>query len=220
MTPKRGTRVVGYVGVSTTEQADSGAGLEAQRHTITQAAETRGWELVDILEDAGLSGKTTNGWKGLTAALALVEAGAANAIVAAKVDRIACSPLDFATILKQAERAGWSLGLPRRRVRHQYPVRQGHGADARVVCELERSMISQRTKDALAVKKAAGVRLGRPRNVPDRVFARIRREKAAGASLSAIARGLNTDAIPTSQGGSGWHAPTVKKLLAQEEVTE
>jgi hypothetical protein len=64
------------------------------------------------------------------------------------------------------------------------------------------------------------VRLGRPRNAPDRVFARIHREKAAGASLSAIARGLNTDAIPTSQGGSGWHAPTVKKLLAQEEVTE
>jgi DNA invertase Pin-like site-specific DNA recombinase len=47
-------RVVGYIRVSTSEQADSGAGLEAQRASIEAEAECRGWQLVHVYEDAGL----------------------------------------------------------------------------------------------------------------------------------------------------------------------
>ena len=46
-------RAIGYVRVSTEEQARSGLGLEAQVHAIRTAAEARGWELVDIITDAG-----------------------------------------------------------------------------------------------------------------------------------------------------------------------
>ena len=46
-------RFVGYVRVSTEEQADSRAGLESQRQPIVDECERRGWELVEILEDAG-----------------------------------------------------------------------------------------------------------------------------------------------------------------------
>ena len=45
--------VVGYVRVSTAEQADSGAGLEAQRAAIMAEATRRGWQLLTIYEDAG-----------------------------------------------------------------------------------------------------------------------------------------------------------------------
>ena len=48
-------KVVAYVRVSTSDQADSGAGLEAQRAAITLEAARRGWELVHIYEDAGAS---------------------------------------------------------------------------------------------------------------------------------------------------------------------
>lgn len=70
------TRVCGYVRVSTAEQADSGAGLEAQRQAITAEALRRGWELVAIHEDAGASGKDLKR-PGLQQALALIESDAA-----------------------------------------------------------------------------------------------------------------------------------------------
>ncbi len=50
-------QVVAYVRVSTEEQADSGAGLAAQRAAIAAECERRGWEVVQVLEDAGYSAK-------------------------------------------------------------------------------------------------------------------------------------------------------------------
>ena len=48
--------VVGYIRVSTAEQADSGAGLDAQRAAIALEAERRGWQLLEVFEDAGSLG--------------------------------------------------------------------------------------------------------------------------------------------------------------------
>ena len=49
------TRVVGYVRVSTSDQAQSGLGVDAQRRAIVAYCEMRGLELVDIYEDNGVS---------------------------------------------------------------------------------------------------------------------------------------------------------------------
>ena len=81
--------------------------------------------------------------------------------------------------------------------------------------QFERRLIGQRTKEGLAAKKAQGVVMGRPRATPDAVLRRVVREREGGASLRAIARGLNDDAIPTAQGGSRWYPSTVKALLAR-----
>jgi hypothetical protein len=45
------------------------------------------------------------------------------------------------------------------------------------------------------------VRLGRPRSMPSAVRTRIRRSRAAGQTLTAIAEALNRDGVPTAQGG-------------------
>jgi len=50
------TRVIGYLRCSTTDQADSGLGLAAQRLAIAQEAERRGWSDVEYVEDGGFSG--------------------------------------------------------------------------------------------------------------------------------------------------------------------
>src|SRR5205085_3897181 len=77
----------------------------------------------------------------------------------------------------------------------------------------ERGSISERTKTALARKRAQGVRLGRPPQMSPYAIERIKRERSAGKSLAAIANGLNADRIPTAQGGRQWHPATVRYTL-------
>ena len=49
-------KVLGYVRCSTAEQAIDGIGLDAQRGRITAWCEATGAELVEVIEDAGVSG--------------------------------------------------------------------------------------------------------------------------------------------------------------------
>src|SRR5204862_6735712 len=79
--------------------------------------------------------------------------------------------------------------------------------------QFERRLIGQRTKEALAAKKAAGIRLGRPPNVPQSVVRRMQRQRARGETLRAIAESLNRDKVATAQGGKRWYAATVRHVL-------
>lgn len=64
-----------------------------------------------------------------------------------------------------------------------------------------------------ACVRATSTHRGRPWSVPDAVVARIRQERDAGRSLAAIVAGLNSDRVPTSQGGSRWWPSTMRLLL-------
>jgi DNA invertase Pin-like site-specific DNA recombinase len=101
-------RVVGYIRVSTEEQGDSRAGLEAQRSAIEVETGRRCWDLVSIEQDIA-SGKTTVKRPGLAAALAAVQTGAADGLIVAKLDRLSRSLLDFAGILEQSRRQRWQF---------------------------------------------------------------------------------------------------------------
>lgn len=76
--------VVGYVRVSTGEQGDSGAGLEAQRRAIREECRRRAWVLTAIHEDVA-SGRAINGRPGLKAAVAALDGRQAAALVVAKL---------------------------------------------------------------------------------------------------------------------------------------
>jgi DNA invertase Pin-like site-specific DNA recombinase len=69
-----------------------------------------------------------------------------------------------------------------------------------VFSRLERRLISQRTREALAVKKAQRVRLGGPPVLPSNIVERIIENRAADDSLRSIAMSLTTDGVPTAQG--------------------
>ena len=81
-------RVCGYARVSTGQQVAAGGGMDAQRAAIAREVEHRGWQLIEMFEDRGLSGRSVNGRPGLQAALAALDDGRADLLVTAKVDRL------------------------------------------------------------------------------------------------------------------------------------
>ena len=210
------SRVIAYTRVSTDEQADSRAGLDAQRAAILAEAERRGWQEADLtfVEDAGYSGKDLNR-PGIAAALDALRHHRADALVVSKLDRLSRSMLDFAGLMDRASREKWALVALDVGVDTTTPQGEMVAAVMAVFAQFERRLIGERTKSALAVKKAAGVRLGRPRLIPEEIVARIAAERSSGATLRAIADALNRDGIPTSMHGRQWWVATVQGVLAQ-----
>jgi DNA invertase Pin-like site-specific DNA recombinase len=203
--------VVGYIRVSTEEQADSGLGLAAQKATIEAECAKRGWTLLTIHQDA-VSGKTVANRPGLAAALEDVEKGVAAGIVVGKLDRLSRSLKDFATLMERAQKKGWNLVACDLGIDLSTPAGEFMANVMGSAAQWERKLIGLRTKEALAAKRAAGARLGRPRTLPDHVVSRIQTDRRAGISLSAIARQLNEERVPTAHGGVCWHPSTIRAV--------
>jgi DNA invertase Pin-like site-specific DNA recombinase len=204
--------VLGYVRVSTGDQADSGAGLEAQRAAIRQACEQRGWELVGVVEDAGFSAATL-ARPGITEAFDLVESGGASVLVVAKLDRLSRSLLDFAAVMERSRRKRWALVALDLGVDTTTPQGEMMANILATFAQFERRLIGQRTKEALAIKRAQGVRLGRPRTLTTEVVERVWRMHRRGASLRTIALRLNSEGVATAHHGARWHASTVSAVI-------
>jgi DNA invertase Pin-like site-specific DNA recombinase len=198
--------------VSTSEQASSGAGLEAQRRAIIAECERRGWHLVETIEDAGYSARDLRR-PGIQKAFQVLEAGKASALVVAKLDRLSRSMLDFSKLMVKATQEHWALVALDVAVDTSTPSGEAMANMLATFAQFERRLISQRTKEALAVKKASGVRLGRPPTMPPAVVRRIQRQRARGDSLRKIADDLNQSNVPTAQGGAQWYAATVRHVL-------
>jgi len=207
-----GMRIVGYCRVSSSEQADSGLGLEAQRSAIEQECERKGWELVSVFTDAAASGKSLNGRPALQEALGAVESDAAGGLVVSKLDRLSRSLLDFASLMERSKQNGWHLVALDLALDTSTPSGELMANVLMTFSQFERRLIGQRTKDALAVKKAQGVQLGRPRKLDARTRRRIARERARGRSYAAIANGLNDDQVERAHGGAAWHASTIRQI--------
>jgi DNA invertase Pin-like site-specific DNA recombinase len=206
-------RYIAYLRVSTNRQSESGAGIEAQRTAILAEAQRRGWNLADVhfIEEAA-SGKNARR-PGLELAREALAKGKASALVVSKMDRLSRSLLDFASIMAEAQRQGWALIALDCPADPSTPTGEAVASIMATFAQLERRVIGERTRDALAEKRAAGVRLGRPLSLPASIRKRIASERKAGRSLAAIAEMLNEEQVPTAQGGRQWWPSTVRAVL-------
>jgi DNA invertase Pin-like site-specific DNA recombinase len=133
----------------------------------------------------------------------------------AKLDRLSRSMIDFTGLMAKAQRQGWALVALDCAVDTSTASGEAMANMLATFAQFERRLIGQRTREALAIKKAAGVRLGRPPVVPQKIVRRIQRQRGRGESLRAIAESLNRDKVPTAQGGAKWYATTVRGILAR-----
>jgi DNA invertase Pin-like site-specific DNA recombinase len=210
-------RIIGYSRVSTDEQADSGLGLAAQRAALEAEVERRGVP-VDWVEDAGFSGKSLHR-PGIEKALADLAAGKADTLLVSKLDRLTRSLYDLAGLMDRARRERWALVALDLAVDTASPSGEAMTNMMGTFAQFERRMIGQRTKDALAVKKAQGVRLGRPVVTSPEVSARIAQLRSVGHSLAAIAATLNAEGVAASHGGRQWWPSSVQSVLASQTRT-
>jgi DNA invertase Pin-like site-specific DNA recombinase len=173
--------------------------------------------LLDVFEDAVASGKSMSGGEGLEAALNAIERGEAGALVVAKLDRLSRSLLDFAGLMERARKRGWSLIALDLGVDTSTPSGEMMASVLATFAQFERRLVGQRTRDALAVKRAQGVQLGRPREIPPAVVARVHELHRAGYRPAHIAAKLNEEGIPTPRNGR-WHSPGVSRVLSWSEA--
>lgn len=233
---KTARRIVGYVRVSTADQAESGLSLESQRERLAAWCSLYDAELVCVFDDAGASAKSLKGRDGLAAALAMVEAGEADGVLVAKLDRLTRSVRDLGDLVDRAERGGWALVS----VAEQLDTSTAAGRLVLnvlgAVSQWEREACAERTSAALQAKRARGERNGELRIgettaddgrtlVADDAEAealdiiRTLRTGADGAkpmSIRAIAAELNARGVPAR--GSQWHATTVARVLRRIEA--
>lgn len=201
---------IAYIRVSTQKQGRSGLGLEAQQATLARFAEAEGFTLVQTYTEVetGKGADALAKRPQLAAAIKLAKQHKAPVIVA-KLDRL-------------SRDVHFISGL----MTHRTPFIVAElGADAdpfmlhlyAALAEKERRMISQRTKDALAAKKAQGKRLGgaRPKTLQKQAATKDHTEnlratfaELAGKPTRAIADELNARKVATHN-GKPWNAMAV-----------
>jgi DNA invertase Pin-like site-specific DNA recombinase len=213
-------RAISYRRVSTQEQADSGAGMAAQEHTIDQALKARDWARVGDWIDEGVSGGID--WQdrpGLRGAIGALEDGHADILVVAKLDRLSRSMADFANLVARAKKKGWALLILDVGLDLSTPTGELMANILAAFAAFERALISQRTKEALARKKAQGVKIGRPSTVGEAVVQDIIEMRSRGCTYQFIADLLNRNGQPTPQGGSRWRDTSVRAIYKSQRYT-
>ncbi len=218
--PEGPPRALCYVRVSTDEQAKSGLSLEAQRATLLDELERRGWQLVDVLVDE-VSAKRGNRRPAFDQARELLAAGEADVLLSTRLDRLSRSVVDFADLMASAQDERWQvvaldLGLDTstttgRMVAHILAA----------VAEAEREVIGQRTSAALLAKRQRGEHVGRRSSLRAEVIASIVESRQSGLTLQAIADQLNADGVPTGQKpGARWYPSTVSAVLRSQAAEQ
>lgn len=207
--------IIGYLRVSTEEQARSGLGMDAQRSRIEDEAKRRGWD-VQYLSDDGYTASNLNR-PALATALFALRNGEADALVVSKLDRLSRSLMDFASLMETARSQRWAVIALDLGVDMSTPSGEMLANVLASFAQYERRLISQRTTDALAALRAKGVVLGRPRVVSPALAARIGQWRAAGCTWQACADALNRAGEPTAHGGVRWYASTVRKVAQSYE---
>ncbi len=228
---------IAYYRVSTDQQGRSGLGLEAQRASVARHIDAAGGRLVDEFEEVE-SGKR-NDRPQLAAALIACRVKRATLVVA-KIDRLA---RNAAFLLSVAEGTGDNgvvfCDLPQL---PPGPIGKFFLTVMAAIAELERGLISQRTKDALAAAKARGAKLGGPNfRSGDRSAARAGRkaqsarskqrasdvlpfieaaQRAGCSSLREIAAALTARGIHPPSGGDHWHPQQIRRVLIKARGVE
>jgi site-specific DNA recombinase len=219
-------RAIGYVRVSTDQQATDGVSLDAQAAKIRAYCDLYGIELVRIEVDAGESASTLSR-PGLSSALESLDAGEAAGLVVVKLDRLTRSVRDLDALLTRYFTGADAKALVS--VAEQVNTETAAGRMVLNVLvsisQWEREVIGERTAAAMAHKQARGeyigggvpfgfcVAAGELVESPEEqaILADLRKLQARGLTLREIADELNSRGA--LRRGRNWYPMAVSRAL-------
>jgi site-specific DNA recombinase len=152
-------KAAGYVRVSTQEQVEHGLNLEEDKLRIREMCEQRGWELVEIYDDGGTQGDDPNR-PGLLRLLA--EAQRFDVVIIRAQDRITRDPGIWATVTAALALADVDLETFNGPIDFRSPAGEFSSNVMAAMGKLEKRLIGQRTKQALAARARKGLHTGGP----------------------------------------------------------
>lgn len=220
-------KAIAYTRVSTDKQANDGISLDNQISKIKAYAEFNDMEIVEIIQDAGKSGKTLKR-EGIKRVIDLCENKEIDAVIVYQFSRLTRSTKDLLFLVEDIfDKNGVSFHSINEKVDTSTPQGKFFLTIIGAMNQMEREEISFRTKDALAHKKTKGERLGAIPfgyklvngsliEVPEeqKAIALVKQLKSDGFSIRKIALEMERREIKTAKGAVKWHIATIQRILA------
>ena len=172
---------IGYIRVST---ADQEYGLDAQRAAIARFAAEHAIDVLSIVSEVISGGAPFHQRTGLISACEQVARAGANHLIIAKRDRLSRAPIVSMLAERGLEQVGATV-MCCEGGNEQDPASEFMRSIIDIVAQFERAMIGARTKAALAVVKAKGIHVGRPKGRVDTKPRKTRSDKGRKRGESA-----------------------------------
>lgn len=216
-------KAIGYIRVSTEGQASEGVSLEAQEEKIRAWASLNDCTEVEIHIDAGISGKRADNRPALQEALKAC--GKGDALVVYSLSRLARSTRDTINIAERLQKIGADLVSLSEKIDTTTAAGKMVFRMLAVLSEFERDQVAERTKMALAHKKAKRERTGSvpygftlsgdgekllPEPSEQAAVALVRSLRCTGQSFREIASKLVADGHKPR--GKAWYPTTIKNI--------
>lgn len=225
-------KVIGYVRVSTEEQARNGLSLGSQESTIRLYAKLKKLSPVEIIADRGQSGKSLNR-EGMRKLTSLCSEGQVEHLIVYKLDRLTRKTRDLLELVEDVFVANEVVfHSVTENVDTRTPMGKFFLTLMGALAEMERALIIERITDAFREKRrrgepmgsaALGFRVKDKKRIADpeelKIVEYVKALRRKKLSERAIARRLNGEGIPTKRGGS-WHGSTVGYILKNSCYTK
>jgi site-specific DNA recombinase len=148
-------KAIGYIRVSTDEQAKEGVSLENQEEKIRDYCKLKDFEILEIIQDAGISAKNLKR-PGAQKVLEMARNKMIDAVIVYKLDRMFRSTVDALETTSQFDKWGVSFHSIQEALDTKSAMGKFFFTLTAALAEMEREIIGERTKDVLQRKKANG----------------------------------------------------------------
>ena len=218
---------IGYARVSTTGQAEEGVSLADQQNRIAAYCQAHGYRLLRVEVDAGLSGGRADNRPALQRALTGVCKGR-GVLVVCKLDRLARSTRDAIDLAERIDKCGADLASIGESIDTASAAGRFVFRLMASLGEMEREVVGERTRAAMAHKRAEGQRISRHlpygyRLADDGVqlvedadqqqaLRRMREPRAEGLGYLRVAQTLTAEGFQPSR-ASAWSAAACHRIL-------